>query len=122
MEARQAAHVGSDVTGTDIYRGAIEHDYGDQRCTDLMRQVWDPTPWITNAYTGSFSEEPTRRLEIREWLTERFGAEAWPLHGRPGRWHTGSVTVNGWTWIGFDTEEAMREFEEAWPAPARSGA
>lgn len=105
------------MTGTHIYRGLLDHDYGDPERTAMMHTVWDATPWICDAYTGSFGEELTRRLEIREWCTERFGPEAWPIHGRPGRWHTGGVTIHGWTWIGFDTEEAMREFQAAWPAP-----
>lgn len=106
------------MTGTDLYRRIIEYDYGGQERADLVRKVWESTPWVVDAYTGSWTSDPERRIAIREWRTDRFGPAAWPIHGRPGRWYEGSVTVHGWTDMGFDTEEAMREFEEAWPAPA----
>jgi hypothetical protein len=40
------------------------------------------------------------------------------LHGKFGRWLFGGATVDGWTWVGFDTEAAMSEFRAAWPPPS----
>ena len=104
-------------TGTDLYRRTIEHDYGDQERADLVRKVWDGTPWMVDAYTGSWSTEPDRRMSMIEWCVDRFGPPAWPIHGKPGRWQEGGVTIHGWTWFGFDTEDAMLAFVAAWPAP-----
>lgn len=100
---------------TRIYEGLMTHDYGDAHLANIMRAVWKDTPWMVNAFTGSSGGK--RWEEIREWCVERFGPEAWPLHGRPGRWYSGGTILYGWRWMGFDTEEAMREFEAAWPTP-----
>lgn len=51
---------------------------------------------------------------IMDWARERFGDEAWPIHGKAGSWHRGGATVYGWTWFGFDTEDRMREFQIKW--------
>lgn len=101
------------MTGSELYQRHIapKDDY-------LMHQVWDGTPWMIDAYTGSCADD--RFQEIREWCTAEFGPEAWPIHGKPGRWYSGGATVFGWTWMGFETEEMMRRFIERWPAPART--
>lgn len=102
---------------TDLYRRSTEwaEKRQDPRGLALHHKVWDATPWMVNAYTGRIGDE--RDAEIREWCSEQFGDEAWPIHGRPGLWHRGGGTVNGWTWIGFATQEMMDRFEAAWPAP-----
>lgn len=101
------------MTGSELYQRQIIK--GDN---DLLREVWGSTPWMVQAYTGSWADD--RIMEIREWCTDEFGPEAWPIHGKPGRWHSGGATVNGWTWMGFETEEMMHRFIERWPAPART--
>lgn len=101
--------------GTELFYAALAYDAARSDRDGLMREVWGGTPWMVDAYDGP-DHEPRRR-EMLEWCLERFGPEAWPLHGRPGRWHRGGATINGWTWFGFDTEEALAEFEAAWPAP-----
>lgn len=83
----------------------------------LHHQVWDGTPWMCDAYVGRDSKDDRRDREMRIWCRDHFGPEAWPLHEKPGRWHFGGATVDGWTWVGFDTEAAMCEFLSAWPTP-----
>jgi len=98
------------VEGSDLYQRQIAG------CEDeLMHKVWDGTPWMVDAFTGSTSTD--RYLEMVEWCREQFGPEAWPIHGKPGNWHTGGATVFRWTWMGFRDEEMMRLFETRWPVP-----
>lgn len=99
--------------GSDLYRQMLAFDYEDDERADLMRKVWEPTPWIVDAYTGSPDDDRTRAMI--EWCHERFGDESYPIHGRSGQWHRGGVTLYGWTWFGFATEPQMREFVAAWP-------
>lgn len=83
-------------------------------CDDeLMHQVWDGTPWMVDAYTGSISNEGRYR-EMMEWCRDEFGPEAWPIHGKPGDWHCGGATVFGWTWMGFAAKDMMEKFIERW--------
>lgn len=93
------------VEGSDLYRRQIAP------CPDdLMRKVWDGTPWMVGACTKG------RWRAIMEWCTKEFGPEAWPIHGRAGQWHIGGATVHGYTWIGFATEDMMNRFVERWGA------
>ena len=103
------------MAGTDLYERTITYDYGDNDRQELMRKVWSGTPWMVDAYTGSI--ETDRDREMRQWCRDQFGNECLPIHGRPGRWQRGGATIYGWTWFGFDTEDAMNEFIKAWPAP-----
>ena len=84
----------------------------------LHHLVWGGTPWVCDAYTGRDSKNDKRGREMRLWCRDRFGPDAWPLHGKFGRWLFGGATVDGWTWVGFDTEAAMSEFRAAWPPPS----
>ncbi len=92
---------------------------GDNERTELAHQVWDGTPWIVDAYVGRDSKDDRRDRDIRLWCHDRFGKESWPFSDvkRPGAWHFGGATINGWTWIGFDSEAKMLEFLAVWPAP-----
>ena len=78
----------------------------------LQHKVWDNTPWMTDAFTGRCGQE--RDLEMRTWCEERFGDEAWPIHGKAGNWNRGGATIYGWTWFGFATEAMMHEFMGRW--------
>ena len=99
--------------GTDLYRRMLGAYEG--RDLDLFHRVWDDTPWMVDAYAGS--PDSDRRRTMVEWCDDRFGPEAWPIHGRAGDWRLGGVTMNGWTWIGFKTEQQLLEFCAAWPEP-----
>jgi hypothetical protein len=102
--------------GTDIFRRAIDaamHD-GDEERAELMRKVWEPTPWIVDVWTGGFAQEFGREMYIREWCAERFGAECFTIGGREGKWQRGSATIHGMTWMGFATKEMMNEFIAKW--------
>jgi hypothetical protein len=101
--------------GTELYRRTIAYDLGDPERNELMAQVWSGTPWMVDAYTGSHDDP--RQYEIIAWCREMFGPEAWPIHGKPGQWHRGGATIDGWNWIGFATESQMQQFLERWPAP-----
>lgn len=70
---------------------------------------------MIDVLTGSHGEE--KHCDIMRWCLEEFGPEAWPIHGKAGQWHSGSVTINGWTWIGFSTKEQMQKFLARWPSP-----
>lgn len=100
---------------TDLYHRVLTFDHGDEERNELVKRVWSGTPWMVDAYTDSINSERDRA--IVEWCREQFGPEAWPIHGHPGSWHRGSATIHGWTWIGFDSEDNLRQFEAAWPAP-----
>ena len=103
---------------TDLYKRTIAFNHGNTERNDLMRKVWNGTPWLVDAHTGSPDDD--RYREMREWCREQFGPECWPIHGKPGTWQTGSVTIYGWTWFGFATEDQMKQFLEAWPSPERA--
>lgn len=82
-------------------------------CDDLLlRQIWAGTPFIVDAYTGSVGQ--ARWYEMAAWLNERFGPQAFPWTDKKGRWFLGSATIHGWTWLGFDTQEALDEFAARW--------
>ncbi len=105
------------MTGTDLYRRVISMSEGDKDGGQLTHQVWSGTPWMCDAYQGRESKDDNRVGEMILWCNERFGREAWPIHERLGRWHRASFTLDGWTWFGFDTEAAMKEFQAKFPNP-----
>lgn len=104
---------------SDLYRRvtAWNEQQGDAERLKLHHEVWDGTPWMCDAYVGRESRDDRRDREMRLWCRAELGDEAWPLHGKPGRWHFGGATVDGWTWVGFDSEHHMRKFLAAWPRP-----
>lgn len=95
--------------GSDLYHRALAFN-GDPERGALMQKVWQGTPWMVDAYTGS--RDTGRHHKIMTWCREQFGPEAWPLHGHPGEWHASSVTIHGWTWMGFATQAQLRLFRE----------
>jgi len=109
---------------TPIYKQLLEKADAGELASDgeLTRQVWGNTPWIIDVYLGEWDEVAhERESDINAWCREHFGEEAWPIHGRDGRWRSGSAIVNNWTWYGFDTEEAMQQFMAAWPDNVKKG-
>lgn len=107
--------------GTDLYYRTMAFDYGDGERNDIMHKVWDGFPWMVNAYTGGYSNNRDREHEIATWCYENIGEQASPIHDKPGRWHRGGTTVNGWTFVGFAYKEDMEKFEAHWPAPEGVG-
>lgn len=103
------------MTGTDLYHRLLAFNHGDKERDALAREVWSPTPWMIDVYTGRCIEDRDR--EILQWCHSEFGQESSPIHGREGRWHRGGAIINGWTWYGFADEEAMKRFVARWPAP-----
>lgn len=102
------------ITGTELFESVVSYDYGDFGRSELMREVWSVTPWMVNFYIGRHSE--ARDIEVRAWCVEHFGPEALPIHGRPGNWQRGNATINGWTWMGFASEDMLVSFLAAWNA------
>ncbi len=100
---------------TALYQRVIAFDYGDAERSQIMQEVWLPTPWMIEVYTGRSGE--VRQYDIVRWCRETLGPESSPIHKIIGTWHRGGATVNGWTWFGFATEADMQRFQEAWPAP-----
>jgi hypothetical protein len=104
---------------TPIYDGIIEHakNKGDKESLELAHTVWNGTPWVIDVWLGDVDDigEYGDERRIREWCNHNVGKEAWPIHGKPGQWYRAGFSVNGWTWIGFDTEENMRLFMQSWP-------
>lgn len=94
-------------SGTGLYQRQIK-----QSDNNLMKKVWDGTPWMIDVDTGSI--ESDRYREMMQWCRKQFGAEAWPIHGKPGDWQCGSVTIHGRTWMGFKTKKMLELFLEAW--------
>ncbi|MGJ4893732.1 hypothetical protein ACQR2B_06830 [Bradyrhizobium oligotrophicum] len=109
----------SEIAGTDLFRRAMAFDYGDAERSAIMREVWTPTPWMVEAYTGRCDE--IREHNIIHWCHDAFGQAASPIHGRTGDWQRGCATVHGWTWFGFSSEALMRQFLGAWPQPDSIG-
>jgi len=103
---------------TALYGRMLAFDYGDEERSSIMRKVWDGFPWMVDVYTGGYSNDRDRELEIQEWCCAELGEQASPLHDRPGKWYRGGATINGWTWMGFTSEADMNRFLERWPAPA----
>ena len=104
------------MTGSELYRRAMAHyeQQGDR--PDLMHKLWDNTPWMVSAFVGQVGGD--RDEAMRQWCRDHYGPQAWPIHGRPGEWHSGGATSQGWTWFGFATETMMTKFIEVWPLPA----
>lgn len=95
--------------GSELFFRVMKHS------DDLMRKVWNGTPWMIEAFTGGHDD--ARWVEMAAWCEKHCGAEAWPIHGYPGKWHRGGATINGFTWLGFASEEMMKKFQAAWPNP-----
>ena len=53
------------MTGTDLYRRMCAFNYGDAERAAVMREVWDPTPWMVEIYTGQCGDERDR--EMQRW-------------------------------------------------------
>ena len=101
------------MTGSPIYQRMGEHLEGER--LSQMLEFWKGTPWIADVFTGSSGED--RSMEMRHWLHENFGPQAWPFGKNPrgGRWLLGGATIFGWTWIGFASEADMNAFFVAYP-------
>jgi len=67
---------------------------------------------MVEAYTDSINSQ--RWQNVMEWCREYCGPEAWPIHGKAGKWHSGGATVNGETWMGFADEQMMNDFNAKW--------
>lgn len=107
------------LVGSDLYQRLMAfYDEHNRHNSELHHKVWDGTPWMVNAYTGSSCSD-TRYAEMMEWCHERFGEPSWPFSDDPrsGDWRSGNATVYGWTYFGFKTETMMNEFAKAWPNP-----
>ena len=99
--------------GTDLYQEIIAFNHGDDVSNRLAHMAWDSTPFVVNVFTGEVGGDRFRK--IGRWCSEKFGNEAWPLHGRNGSWYRGCVTIFGWAWFGFSTAEQLKQFLEQWP-------
>ncbi|WP_338826752.1 hypothetical protein [Bradyrhizobium sp. 27S5] len=104
------------MIGTALYQRTMAFDYGTVDRGEIMREVWTPTPWMLEAYTGNYRDG--REDEIMRWCYDELGDMSSPIHGRAGTWHRGSATIHGWTWFGFADEATMQRFAARWPAPA----
>jgi hypothetical protein len=103
--------------GSDLYQHIIAWSLANLNTYqhELTLKCWEDRPWMVSLYTGSCGED--RDYDIRTWCREQFGEEAWPLHGRWGRWYRGGATVYGWTHFGFSSRSMMEAAELAWPPP-----
>jgi hypothetical protein len=105
---------GATAAGTDLYRRMLDLSYPDRERGELMRRVWEPTPFLINVFTGDTGG--VRERAILDWCHSTLGDECAPLHGRSGLWQRGCVTIHGWTWYGFATAELKRQFVSRWPS------
>ncbi|MEQ8511530.1 MAG: hypothetical protein RLN67_13820 [Algiphilus sp.] len=99
--------------GTDLHRRVLAHDHGSESRNELVRRVWADHPWVIDVQTDSPGCDKYR--EMCEWLHDRFGRQASPIHSIPGEWQFGGATIDGWTWLGFAEKADMLAFIEAWP-------
>lgn len=97
------------MEGTQLYESIIGFDYGSPERNELQRKVWDQTPWVVDVYVG---RDYSDRQSVYDWLRQTFGPEAWPIHEQPGKFHTGGAIVQGWQWVGFQTESQMDQFTD----------
>jgi hypothetical protein len=94
---------------TELFRRTIER--ADEEGDQLMREVWESTPWMVNAFTDSIGNHGTYP-EVMNWCRANFGSEAW--FNASGQWRSGNATIHGWTWMGFATKEMMDRFCQQW--------
>lgn len=104
------------MTGSEIFQRIGEHVQGE--ALETMLRYWRGNPEIAEVFTGPSSED--RSNDMRWWLNETMGPQAWPFGESPrqGRWLFGSATVHGWTWVGFADEADMLAFFDQFPAKA----
>lgn len=100
---------------TKLYHRIIDRSRGGNGDTELAHLVWDPTPWVVDVFTGRVDSD--LRHEMSDWLRSEIGVESWPIHKKPGVWHFAGATVDGWTWLGFATEDMMQRFLSKFPQP-----
>lgn len=95
-----------DDGGTPLFRKTMaEADAdSDRNRGELMRMVWEPTPWMVDVFDDG------REREIRIWCNHHIGPESSPIHRQTGLWHRGNVTMFGFTWYGFATANLMTKF------------
>lgn len=102
------------LVGTHLFRELVRAAAdGGGRADIITMKVWQATPWMVNTYTGSICNHG-RYADINDWCRENFGDESHPISGQVGKWHCGSATIMGWTWMGFAEEEMMKTFVEKW--------
>jgi hypothetical protein len=105
---------------TKLFQNMIAYDYEN---AELMRAVWTPTPWMVDVHDRGWDEDHGRSLhEIFEWCNLNLGTRYDYWSRRDGRWQRGNVTICGWTWYGFATEEMMRRFCERFETRNEEGA
>jgi hypothetical protein len=86
----------------------------------LSEEQWGPTPWMIDVFFGhSNSYDNTEEMKIKSWLYHNLGPESSPMHGKEGLWHRAHVTLHGWSWVGFKTEDLLRRFLKVFPQPER---
>lgn len=102
------------VSGSELFRKAIiAHPYLDDDMRELQLKVWSPTPWMLDSY----AEDEEQERIMWQWCRTQYGQECSVIHGNDGLWQRGNVTLHGWTWYGFHTEEAMDRFADQFPPP-----
>lgn len=99
---------------TELFQRVMKWADGDERGGALMRRVWEPTPWMVIAFTGSLSSPGDRYESMREWCLEQFGQECYVIHEKEGDWQRGGATAYGWTWFGFAREDQLNQFLDRW--------
>ena len=102
---------------TELYNRIMEYAKKRKRegSLELEQKVWNPTPWVVDVFMGKFDGyQNENEYDIRNYCTDNFGEQSWPIHDKPANWYRAGFTVDGWTWIGFKTEEMMKKFIKDW--------
>lgn len=102
------------TTGSEIFLHLNDNVAG--RYAALNLEVWSPTPWMTDV----FVENDDVRHTMRNWLNQNLGPESEPFRKREGSWHISCVTMRGYCWYGFATEELMKRFIKRFPSPPKT--
>lgn len=102
---------GKTLMSSELYQEIIK----DNKDHPILFEVWSSTPWVVDSFTDTVNSE--RNESIVNWCFQNFGKEASPILGKSGNWYSGGASINGWRWMGFKTEEMMKEYLGAWPNP-----
>lgn len=98
------------MKGSKLFKQMIAVISDSEKTSELMKELWSPTPWMIDAFTDSNDSE--RYREILDWCHNKWGRESNNVEDR--NWRVGGATVYGYTWYGFKTKQMMNEFIHKW--------
>jgi hypothetical protein len=98
---------------TPLYKRMLALSMDDPDGGELMRKVWDPTPYMIDV--RDFEPNSKEWFDFLRWALEELGEESSPIHDQAGVWRRGNATLFGWTWYGFAAQHLMDKFMRRYP-------